>query len=100
MPGAVPVRVRRERARALVALGEEKRAAFAASFAGRWAEVLLEHVGPDGVGTGWSGEYLRVRVPVALPGRDPARAGTLLRVRVENVAGDVLEAAPETEICG
>ena len=96
MPGAVPVRVRRERARALVALGEEKRAAFAASFAGREADVLVERVDPDGTASGWSGEYLRVRIP----GRAPADAGALLRVRIARAEGDVLLAAPETEIAG
>ena len=90
MPGAVPVRVRRERARALSALGEEKRAAFAASFAGSEAEVLVERVGADGVAEGWTSEYLRARIP----GRSPADAGELLRVRVLRAEGDVLVAAP------
>ena len=83
MPGAVPVRVRRERARALAALGEEKRAAFAASFAGAGAEVLVERVGADGVAEGWTGEYLRA----SIPGRSPADAGALLRVRVLRAEG-------------
>jgi threonylcarbamoyladenosine tRNA methylthiotransferase MtaB len=88
MPGAVPVRVRRERARALAALGEEKRAAFAASFAGAEAEVLVERVGPDGTAEGWTSEYLRARIP----GRSPADAGALLRVRVLRAEGDLLHA--------
>ena len=89
MPGAVPVRVRRERARALAALGEEKRAAFAASFAGADAEVLVERVGADGTAEGWTSEYLRARIP----GRSPADAGALLRVRVLRAEGDLLFAA-------
>lgn len=86
MPGAVPVRVRRDRAKALIALGEEKRAAFAASFAGKPVEVLVERVRPDGVAEGWTGPYLRALVP----GRPPSDAGALLRGRVRAVRGDAL----------
>ena len=86
MPGAVPVRVRRERARELIELGARKRAAFAASFVGGAADVLVERVAADGTAEGWSGEYLRVRVP----GRSAADAGALLRVRVERAEGDLL----------
>ena len=90
LPGAVPVRVRRERARALIALGEEKRAAFAASFAGGEAEVLVERAEPDGTATGWTGEYLRAVVP----GLGPADVGRLVRVRILRAEGDLLFAAP------
>ena len=86
MPGAVPVRVRRDRAKALIALGEEKRAAFAASFAGKEVEVLVERVAPDGTAEGWTGPYLRAR----LPGRSAADAGALLHARVAAVEGDAL----------
>ena len=86
MPGAVPVRVRRDRAKALIALGDEQRAAFAASFAGKEVEVLVERVGADGVAEGWTGPYLRAR----LPGRTPADVGALLRGRVAAVDGDLL----------
>lgn len=89
MPGAVPVRVRRDRAKALIAIGEERRAAFAASFAGRAVEVLVERVGADGVAEGWTGPYLRAR----LPGRVPADVGSVVRARVASVAGDVLDLA-------
>ncbi len=87
LPGAVPVRVRRDRAKALIALGDEKRAAFAASFAGKAVEVLVERVSPDGVAEGWTGPYLRARIS----GRSPADAGALLRGRVAAVAGDALD---------
>lgn len=89
MPGAVPVRVRRERARALIAAGEAKRAAFAASLAGAEADVLVERVDADGTASGWTGQYLRARIP----GRTPADAGALLRVRVLRAEGDALHAA-------
>ena len=81
------MRVRRDRAKALIALGDEKRAAFAASFAGKAVEVLVERVSPDGVAEGWTGPYLRARIS----GRSPADAGALLRGRVAAVAGDALD---------
>ena len=62
LPGAVPVAVRRERARELVRLADEKRAAFAARFVGREVEVLIERVRPDGTGVGWTGEYVETHV--------------------------------------
>ena len=92
MPGSVPVRVRRERARRLAALAREKRAAFAAAAVGRTAEVLVERVSADGTASGWTGEYLRAEIP----GRTPADVGSLLRVRVLSASGpdsDVLSCA-------
>ena len=90
MPGAVPVRVRRDRARILAEAGREKRAAFARSFAGLDVDVLVERVDAGGVASGWTGEYLRAEIP----GAEESDAGSLVRVRVEAVEGDVLRAAP------
>ncbi len=86
MHGAVPVRVRRERTRLLVALGAEKRAAFAASFAGATVQVLAEAADADGGVSGWTGEYLRARI--ADCPRDCL--GALVKARVESVRGDLL----------
>jgi threonylcarbamoyladenosine tRNA methylthiotransferase MtaB len=58
----VPVSVRKSRARELIRLGAEKRQAFALRFVGRPVEVLIERVGKDGRGGGWSSEYLDCRV--------------------------------------
>ena len=58
----VPPVVRKARARVLIRLGEEQRQAFAQRFVGRPIEVLLEAIGKDGRGHGWSGEYLSCRV--------------------------------------
>ena len=52
--------------------------------------MLVERVGPDGTASGWTGQYLRARIP----GRSPADAGELLRVRVLRAEGDALVAAP------
>ena len=65
-------------------------AAFAASLAGAEADVLVERVGPDGSASGWTGQYLRARIP----DRTPADAGALLRVRVLRAEGDLLLVRP------
>lgn len=59
---AVPPAVRKARAQALVRLREEQRRAFALQFVGRPVNVLVEGIGRDGRGHGWSGEYLDCRV--------------------------------------
>lgn len=86
MPGAIPVMVRRERARELVRLADEKRAAFAHRFVGREVEVLIERVASDGTGIGWSGEYVETR----LAGCTEADVNTLRRVTPHHVDGSVL----------
>jgi len=60
--GQVPVAVRKERARRLIALGAAQRAAFARRFSGRHAAVLVERVTPDGTAHGWTGEYLPAEI--------------------------------------
>ena len=86
MPGAVPVAERRARARELVRLADEKRAAFAARFVGREVEVLIERVRPDGTGVGWTGEYVETHVA----GCGPADVNTLRRLVPTVVHGTVL----------
>ena len=77
--GALAPAVRRARARALETLGRRHRQAFAQQFAGRDVEVCVENDGH-----GWTGEYLRCRLPDGLPRR------ALVRVHVAAVQGDVL----------
>lgn len=62
MDGSVPPATRRERARNLIALGEEKRQSFATRFLGRTVEVLLERRTSAGRMTGWTGEYLEAEL--------------------------------------
>ena len=62
MPDKIPVQTRRERARELLAIGAEKARRFAESFIGNEAEMLVEKVGEDGVGQGWTSEYVSARV--------------------------------------
>ena len=89
MPGAVPVAVRRERARELVRLADEKRAAFAARFVGREVEVLIERVRPDGTGVGWTGEYVETHIA----GCTSADVNTLRRVIPHIASGATLLAS-------
>lgn len=86
MPGAVPVAVRRERARELVRLADEKRAAFAARFVGREVEVLIERVRADGTGVGWTGEYVETHIA----GCAPEDVNTLRRVVPRATSGATL----------
>lgn len=90
MDGKVPVAVRRERARALIAIGERKRDAFAASFLGREVEVLVENVDASGVAKGWTSEYVEARIP----GLSSADAGQLVRIRIEVADAGVVSRAP------
>jgi len=83
LDGVVPVQVRRERARELIALGGRKREAFARSWVGQCVEVLVERVDDDGTGRGWTGEYLEARIP----GLTAADVGVLKRVHVLKWAG-------------
>jgi threonylcarbamoyladenosine tRNA methylthiotransferase MtaB len=53
--------VARERAKALIALGEAKRETFATQFIGKEVSVLIERTDETG-GTGWTSEYLPARV--------------------------------------
>jgi len=86
MPGKVPVAVRRERARELIKTGDAKARAFAESFVGTEAEVLVEKVGEDGVATGWTSEYVRAKTI----NTDRKACGTLLRRRVVRAEGDTV----------
>ncbi|MGI5867964.1 MAG: MiaB/RimO family radical SAM methylthiotransferase [Kiritimatiellia bacterium] len=90
MDGAVPVPVRRERARRLLAIGAEKRRLFAETFVGAEAEVLVERVDDDGVGRGWTSEYVEARID----GLAPSHIGRLLAIRVHSATDAVLSATP------
>ncbi len=86
MDGKVPVSVRRERARELIALGEQKRKAFAASFVGSEVEVLVERVNAAGVGNGRTSEYVDVRIG----GLSSEDEGRLLHIRSGAASNGIL----------
>ena len=75
MPNKVPVNIRRDRARELIAIGKEKSAAFAKSLIGAELEALIERVDPDGAGHGWTSEYAAARVT----GLSPSDSGRVIR---------------------
>ncbi len=85
MDGAVPVAVRRARAKELDAIGAAQRKAFAASFLGRNVEVCIERGN-----TGWTAEYLKCTFAGTVV---KLRRRSLAQGRVIGVEGDSLVAA-------
>ena len=78
----MPVSEREARARRLIALGKETEGAYVRSLLGRAVEVLIEEEE-----TGYSREYVRVRVP-------GAKAGEIVRAAVEDVQGQTAVGRP------
>ena len=92
MDGAVPLAVRRARAKGLQDVGRAARRAFAASFMGKDVEVCVERGQ-----TGWTAEYLTcaLKVPDDLKHlRNGLSRRSLVRGRVIRVAGESLVAVP------
>jgi threonylcarbamoyladenosine tRNA methylthiotransferase MtaB len=83
MDGKVPVAVRRARARELIAIANGKREAFASSFMGLNVEVLIEGVDGDGVGKGWTSEYVEAHVS----GLREDDGGRLVEMKVASAKG-------------
>lgn len=88
LPHSVPMDARRNRAKQLIAIGERKRKEYAQSFIGKAVEVLVERVDDEGVGRGWTSEYLETRIS----GCTPAELGSLISVVPHEVNLDVLHA--------
>lgn len=75
MENSVPRALREARAREMIALGRELEARALAARVGREEQVLVEETDEEGRGVGYSGGYMRVRVPGAQPGE-------IVRVRI------------------
>ena len=88
-PASVPLSERRRRAKRLIALGKEKRTAFARGFIGKKIEVLIEQFDREGRACGWSGEYL----PCSVSGVPPGCLGSLCAVTPDCVDGATLYAS-------
>lgn len=88
--GSVPHHVRKERAQELIAIGKEKRAAYAQSWIGKQADLLIEKFDKDGNARGWSGEYLPCRVAGVPKEKRGALQGRILRFKVKSVDGEML----------
>lgn len=89
LPHSVPMDVRRNRAKQLIAIGERKRQEFAARFVGSPVEVLVERVDEQGIGRGWTSEYLEARIS----GCTQAEVGRLISVVPHEAKADMLYAA-------
>lgn len=83
----------KEQSRRLVEIGEEKKRDFAARFIGRETELLVEEQSPDEGGTvscsGYTPNYLRVRVLLENGGSGSAVRGDLRKVRLTGIRDDL-----------
>ena len=84
MPGQVPKAVREERARRLIAVGNELARDYRAAQVGQEMEVLIEEKDEEGVGHGYTAQY----IACAVPGGEP---GTVVQVTVTGLTEDGLE---------
>ncbi|MBT3194327.1 MAG: MiaB/RimO family radical SAM methylthiotransferase [Verrucomicrobia bacterium] len=85
MPNQVVPEVKKVRSAALIALGKAKRIAFAEAFIGREVNTLLERVADDGSASGWSGQYLPIRITKA-----DAQENDIVTFRPTSTDGDIL----------
>ena len=87
MPGQVPRAVREERARRLIALGNELALSYRAAQVGSVVQVLTEEVS-DGVAHGYTAQY----IPCAFPGGQPGRVDdvTVTGLTDEGLTGEKL----------
>ena len=83
MEGAVPRHIREERARRLIAAGKALEQQALDSRVGKAEQVLIEELDADGLGTGYTGGYMHVRVKDAEPGE-------VVLVKITSVEGDEL----------
>ena len=88
MPDRVSADLKKRRVARLIALGREKRAAFAATFIGKSVSVLVESIGEDGAGTGWTSEYINARVPAPL-----SHTNSIVEFVPTQATGDVLSSS-------
>jgi threonylcarbamoyladenosine tRNA methylthiotransferase MtaB len=88
--GSVPHIVRKERAQELIAIGKEKRAAYARSWIEKPVDLLIEKFDQEGNARGWSGEYLPCRINGIAEGQREAHLGKVVSFDVESVDGEVL----------
>jgi threonylcarbamoyladenosine tRNA methylthiotransferase MtaB len=84
MEGAVPRHIREERARHLIAVGQELEREALLGRVGKEDRVLIEELDENGIGVGYSDGYMRVRVP-------GTQAGDIVRVRITDVDKDELK---------
>lgn len=86
MPKQVPGPAKKDRARILRDLGEEKRKGFAGRFVGKELAVLIEGVQREGILTGFSDTY----IPVLVIHNDISLMNRIVAVRGESLAGTAI----------
>ncbi len=79
MDGQVDEAVKKDRARRLIALGNQLERRFVSELLGTMQEVLFETPAGDGLAEGYTGQYVRVRAK--------AEPGQIARVRLEKADG-------------
>ena len=84
MEGSVPRHIREERARRLIAVGKVLEEQALLGRVGKTEEVLIEELDDEGLGVGYTGGYMHVRVEDAQPGE-------VVRVRITGVNKDELK---------
>ena len=84
MEGAVPRHIREERARRLIAVGKELERMALESRVGKVEAVLIEELDENGLGVGYTGGYMHVRVKDAEPGE-------VVLVKITGIEGNGLE---------
>ncbi len=88
--GSVPHSVRKLRAQELIAIGKEKRAAYARSWIKKPVDLLVEKFDRDGNARGWSGEYLPCRVAGIPKEKRKALHGRIISFNVSRVDEEML----------
>jgi threonylcarbamoyladenosine tRNA methylthiotransferase MtaB len=83
MPDQVPRAIREDRARRLIAVGNELALAYRRGWISRTAEVLSEETDENGLTRGYTAEY----IPCVFPGGTP---GKMYRVAVTGLTEDGL----------
>ena len=85
MPNQVDAAIKKARSAKLIALGKIKRSAFAQSFIGKPVTTLIERVREDGAATGWTDQYLPVRITASTP-----QVNNIVTFTPTRVEGDIL----------
>ena len=81
IPGQVEPRIRMERARRLIAMGNLKKKQFVETWVGREVDVLMEGRNVNGWMGGFTSEYLRVEIPF-----EKTFINRFVRVRIDDVS--------------
>ncbi len=92
-PDAVPIPIRQRRSIALRALSAKKRHTFMEKYLGRELDVLFENPGENAF-SGYTENYLRVKVPKDAFQKKESPANQIRKVRVLKIAGDTFLGEP------